>query len=91
MTNGGRDLPKYVPVAETGNGHKVRPDMQTKLIGSFVLAVFLGAIAWVGTKVSDLSDRMTRVETIVDERFERLIEKLGETNRRLEQLEKKGG
>jgi hypothetical protein len=85
-----KDIPEYRPVSGTGNGHKVRPDLQTKLMAAFISAVFVGTIAWVGTRVSDLSDRMTRVETIVDERFTRLIEKLNETNRRLEALEKAG-
>lgn len=68
-----------VPGAE-GNGHKVRPDLQTKIMTTLITLVFLGAIGWVGTKVSDLSDRMTRVETLVEV-------KLDEVLRRLEKLE----
>ena len=73
-------LPHVVAVPENGNGHRVRPDFQTKAISAAIMLVFLGSIGWVGTKVSGLSDRMTRVETLVEI-------KLDEVLRRLDKLE----
>jgi len=54
---------EVTPVSGTGNGHKVRPDMQTKLAGAVVLLLVVGPLAWIGNKVTDLSDRMVRMRT----------------------------
>ena len=66
-----------------GNGSKVRPDLQTKLIGGFIGTVFLAAIVWVGATVSSMSERVTRIEekilsraNMVDYRLERIEDKV---------------
>ena len=93
-------LPQYVPVPPQPNGHKVRPDLQTKIGATVIVSVVLGAVLWAGNKLDNLGERMTRVETKVEERFRSLellwnahlsgvLLKLDEANRRLEVLEKK--
>lgn len=78
------------------NGAKVRPDMQTKLIGAVISLVFLGAIAWVGTTLLTLSERTVRIETRQDERnraflseLSRIRETLERVDMRLQELEDK--
>lgn len=76
------ELPRYRPVSDTGNGHKVRPDLQTKIVALVITAAFLGVLAYIAQSVVSLNARMTRIETLVEgqqrgfDRLERLLEKL---------------
>lgn len=72
------DLPRYVPVAPSGNGHKVRPDLQTKIIGALILGLILYMGKSILDKVDSFGERIARIETL-----------LGEVVRRLDALETK--
>lgn len=84
-----KPAPPEIRVAPTENGHKVRPDLQTKVITGVILFVFLGTLGWIGGKVADLSDRMVRVETTLDLRFSELLRSMERFNVRLEKVETK--
>ena len=48
------------------NGAKVRPDFQTKLVGTILMLAIIAPLSFIAAKVMEMSDRMTRLEVIVD-------------------------
>lgn len=71
-----------------GNGDPVRPDLQTKMVAGIILFVFLGSIGWVGTKVTDVADRITRLEVIVEKNWESRMSWERRWEERFDRLEK---
>lgn len=81
----GEDLPRYEPVSPTGNGHKVRPDLQTKIVGLVIVAAFLGVMGYLAKTVVDVNERLTRLEAVVPVRLENIERETREGQRRLEE------
>jgi len=79
----GPDVPRYVPVPETGNGHKVRPDLQTKVVTAAIVMVFLGVLSWLSLTVLSLdrqslasAERDKARDTIIDLRFQMMLSQM---------------
>ena len=49
-----------------GNGDRVRPDMQTKLVGTILSVIVVGVLVWIGAGVDSLKERVTRLEVLLE-------------------------
>lgn len=80
------EIPKVMPVADTGNGHKVRPDRQTKIVIFSGYALIVAIAGFLALQVWMLNGSQARQEEkfsaykdtqdLWNARFERALEKL---------------
>lgn len=56
------------------NGTKIRPDFQTKVVGTVLMLAIIAPLSFIAAKVMEMSDRMTRLEVVVDKNADARID-----------------
>lgn len=64
-------------------------DSNNKMMAGAIFVAFLGFLAWVGSTIGELSDRVARVETTLVENREERVTQISDLRERVTRLENK--